>query len=34
MAVELRLRNGRSLHFDSNMAALALTQLIRAVEAV
>ena len=34
MAVELRLRNGRSLHFDSNMAAVALTQLIRAVEAV
>ncbi len=33
MAVELRLRNGRSLHFDSNMAAVALTQLIRAVEA-
>ena len=34
MAVELRLRNGRSLHFDSNMASVALTQLIRAVEAV
>ncbi|WP_372805992.1 transposase [Loktanella salsilacus] len=33
MAVELRLRNGRSLHFDSSMAAVALTQLIRAVEA-
>lgn len=32
-AVELRLRNGRSLHFDSSMAAVALTQLIRAVEA-
>ncbi|MFG6581448.1 transposase [Sulfitobacter sp. 1A13191] len=34
MAVELRLRNGRSLHFDSSMTAVALTQLIRAVEAV
>lgn len=33
MAVELRLRNGRSLHFDSSMTALALTQLIRVVEA-
>lgn len=33
MPVEVRLRNGRSLHFDSNMAAVALTQLIRAVEA-
>lgn len=33
MTVELRLRNGRSLHFDSNMAAVALTQLIRVVEA-
>lgn len=33
MAVELRLSNGRSLHFDSRMAAVALTQLIRAVEA-
>lgn len=33
MAVELRLRNGRSLHFDSSMDAVALTQLIRAVEA-
>lgn len=33
-AVELRLRNGRSLHFDSSMAGEALTQLIRAVEAV
>ncbi len=31
--VELRLGNGRCLHFDSNMAAVALTQLIRAVEA-
>ncbi len=33
MAVELRLRNGRSLHFDSSMDAVTLTQLIRAVEA-
>jgi transposase len=33
MAVELRLCNGRSLHFNSSMAAAALTQLIRAVEA-
>ena len=33
MAVELRLRNGRSLHFDSSLTAVALTQLIRAVEA-
>jgi transposase len=33
MAAELRLCNGRSLHFDSSMAAVALTQLIRAVEA-
>lgn len=32
MVVELRLRNGRSLHFDSSMTAVALTQLIRAVE--
>lgn len=31
--VELRLRNGRCLHFDSNMDADALTRLIRAVEA-
>lgn len=31
--VELRLRNGRSLHFDSSITAVALTQLIRAVEA-
>ncbi|MFT6273644.1 MAG: transposase [Dinoroseobacter sp.] len=31
--MELRLRNGRSLHFDSSMTAVALTQLIRAVEA-
>jgi transposase len=34
MAVELRLCNGRSLHFGCSMAAVALTQLIRAVEAV
>lgn len=33
MSVELRLRNGRCLHFDSSMDASALTQLIRAVEA-
>jgi transposase len=33
MAVEVRLCNGRSLHFDSSMTAVALTQLIRAVEA-
>ena len=33
MAVELRLCNGRSLHFDSSMTAVALTQLIRALEA-
>lgn len=33
MVVELRLRNGRSLHFDSSVAGTALTQLIRAVEA-
>jgi transposase len=33
MAVELRLCNGRSLHFNSSMAPVALTQLIRAVEA-
>ena len=31
--VELRLRNGRCLRFDSNMNGAALTQLIRAVEA-
>ena len=31
--IELRLRNGRSLHFDSRMTTVALTQLIRAVEA-
>jgi transposase len=33
MAVEVRLCNGRSLHFDSSMTAVALMQLIRAVEA-
>ena len=33
MAVELRLCNGRSLHFGCSTAAMALTQLIRAVEA-
>jgi transposase len=33
MAVELRLCNGRSLHFDCSMTTVALTQLIRAVEA-
>lgn len=33
MAVELRLRNGRSLHFASSVSVVALTQLIRAVEA-
>jgi len=31
--VELRLRNGRCLRFDSSMNGEALTQLIRAVEA-
>jgi transposase len=31
--VELRLRDGRSLHFDSAMDPAALTSLIRAVEA-
>lgn len=31
--VELRLREGRSLCFDSSMDAAALTQLVRAVEA-
>jgi transposase len=31
--VELRLRSGRCLRFDSNMAAASLTLLIRAVEA-
>jgi len=32
-AVELRLRGGRCLHFDSKMDSVALTSLIRAVEA-
>jgi len=32
-AVELRLRGGRCLHFDSTLDAAALTALIRAVEA-
>ena len=32
-AVELRLKDGRSLHFDSAMGPAALTALIRAVEA-
>jgi len=32
-AVELRLRGGRCLHFDSTMGPIALTSLIRAVEA-
>jgi transposase len=32
-AVELRLRGGRCLHFDSTMDPVALTTLIRAVEA-
>ena len=31
-AVELRLRGGRCLHFDSTMDLTALTSLIRAVE--
>ncbi|WP_458792776.1 IS66-like element accessory protein TnpA [Yoonia sp. MH D7] len=31
--VEVRLRGGRSLRFDSSMDAAALTQLVRAVEA-
>ena len=31
-AVELRLRGGRCLHFDSTMDPTALTSLIRAVE--
>ena len=31
-AVELRLRGGRCLHFDSTMDPVALTALIRAVE--
>ena len=34
IAVELRLRGGRSLHFDSTVDPVALTVLIRAVEAV
>jgi len=33
MPVEVRLRSGRSLRFDSSMDAAALTQLIRAVDA-
>jgi transposase len=33
-AVEVRLRGGRCLHFDSAMDPSALTALIRAVEAV
>ena len=32
-AVELRLRGGRSLHFDSTIDPAALTALIRAVDA-
>jgi len=32
-AVELRVRDGRSLHFDSAIDPVALTSLIRAVEA-
>ncbi|QIE47836.1 transposase (plasmid) [Pseudohalocynthiibacter aestuariivivens] len=32
-AVELRLRDGRCLHFDSTMNPVALTRLIRAVDA-
>ena len=32
-AIELRLRGGRCLHFDSTMDPVALTSLIRAVEA-
>ena len=32
-AVELRLRDSRCLHFDSTMDPIALTALIRAVEA-
>nr|WP_319947947.1 hypothetical protein [uncultured Shimia sp.] len=31
-AVELRLRGGRNLHFDSTMEPVALTALIHAVE--
>ena len=33
VTVELRLRGGRSLHFDSTMDPLALTAMIRAVDA-
>ena len=33
VTVELRLRDGRSLHFDSTVDPVALTVLIRAVEA-
>lgn len=33
VTVELRLRGGRSLHFDSAVEPVALTALIRAVEA-
>lgn len=33
IAVELRLRGGRSLHFDSTVDPVALTALIRAVDA-
>ncbi|MGO4914913.1 IS66-like element accessory protein TnpA [Pseudogemmobacter sp. W21_MBD1_M6] len=33
VAVELRLRGGRSLHFESTIDPTALTSLIRAVEA-
>jgi transposase len=32
-AIELRLRDGRSLHFDSTVDPAALTSLIRAVDA-
>ena len=32
VAVELRLRGGRSLHFESTIAPATLTALIRAVE--
>ena len=33
IVVELRLRDGRSLHFDSTLDPVGLTALIRAVEA-
>lgn len=33
VTVELRLCGGRSLHFDSTMDPLALTAMIRAVDA-